>query len=450
MTMKKFFYSLLAFALPVAMFISCEEPIDGGKDYPTTNPEPVPVMPVETPEQQKKALEQTALGLVDEVAAANFEEVADLAEYLAQEYSDENYDYDAVEEWVDDCYEALARTFQNTEIEKKTYDWGYTWISTTDYYYVVYAASDFTGKFEAKNGSWKYSEADDLSFHVKDAQGKPCVLRLTTSGKTKKVFMGAYEGDYNSSYNDGVDSIFCEMNNVYVQVPEVVTVTLQQDGENIAKAVLKTDLSSMNGDEFDLRKDKYNVTATVEFNGYAVTLENFKYAPEKGTSVVANFKKGKKTLLSAKASADLDVSNEEFYGSENNKVEIDVMGSVQIKGNMSGDVVEAYEELEEAFETESEILFRKKVEKVNSLMSLNLYFYNSAKPSAKFELRPFVEDDYEDEWYVQPVIVFEDETSYSLEQYFNEEDFNKLIKAIKRLGEDYEDLFGDVVEDFGS
>ncbi len=448
--MKKFFYSLMALVLPVAMFISCEEPIGGEKGDPTPDPDPVPVMPVETPEQQKKALEQTALDFVDAVAAANFEEVAGLAEYLAQEYSEENYDYDSVEDWADDCFDALTRTFLNTETEKETYDWGYTWIMTTDYYSVVYAAADFTGKFEAKNGSWKYSEADDLSFHVKDAQGKPCVLRLTTSGKTKKVFMGRSEEEYYSSNNGYVDSTFCEMNNVYIQVPEVVTVTLQQDGEYIAKAVLKADLSSMKGDEFDLRKDKYNVTATVEFNGYAVSLENFKYAPEQGTSVAANFKKGNKTLLSAKASADLDVSNEDFYGSENNKVEINVMGSVQIKGNMSGDIVEAYEELEEAFDAESEKLFKNQVEKVNDLMNLNLYFYNSSKPSAKFELRPFVDEDYEDEWYTQPVIVFEDETSYSLEQYFNEEDFKKLIKAVERLGEDYEELFEDVADSLGS
>lgn len=445
--MKKFFYSLLALALPMAMFISCEEPIGGNQNDPVDEPD-VPSMPVETPEEQKKVLEQTALSFVDEVAVANFEEVAGLAEYLAQEYSDDNYDYDSVEDWADDCFDALTRTFLNTETEKETYDWGYTWIMTTDYYYAVYAASDFTGKFEAKNGQWKYSEAEDLSFHVKDEQGKPCVLRLTTSGKTKKAYMGAYEGDYFSSYSESVDSIFREMNKVYVQVPEVVTVTLQQDGKNIAKAVLETDLSSMKGDEFDLRKDKYNVKATVEFNGYAVTLDDFKYAPEKGTSVALGFKKGNKSLLSAKASADLDVSNENFYSSENNKVEIDVMGSVQLKGDMASDVVEAYEELEEAFETEDESVFKKKLEKVNGLMNLNLYYYKASKPSAKFELRAF-EGEYDDEWSVEPVIVFEDETSYSIEKYFNEEDFKKLIKAIERLGEDYEDLLEDVAgEDY--
>ena len=445
--MKKFFYSLLALALPMAMFISCEEPIGGNQNDPVDEPD-VPSMPVETPEEQKKVLEQTALSFVDEMAAANFEEVADLAEYLAQEYSADNYDYDAVEDWAEDCYDALTRVFEKTEIEEDSYSY-YAWVDVMNYYSVVCAASNFTGKFEAKNRLWKYSDADDLSFHVKDAQGNPCVLRLTTSGKTKKVYVGSNRDYIGRSDENGVDSSFYNVDKIYLQIPEVMTVTLQQDGDNIAKVVLNTDLSSMKGDEIDLRKDKYNVTATIEFNGYSVTVDNLKYAPEKGTSVAANFKRGSKSLISAKASADLDVSNEEFYGSENNSVEIDVMGSVQLKGKMAGDIVDAYEELETAFEADSEKLFKKQVEKVNSLMNLNLYFYNSETPSAKFELRAFVDDEYDDEWYVEPVIVFDDETSYSLEQYFNEDDFKKLIKAIERLGEDYEDLLEDVAgEDY--
>ena len=439
--MKKFFYSLLALALPMAMFISCEEPIG---PTPEPGPDPVdPVMPVETPEQQKKALEQTALDLVDEMAAANFEEVADLAEYLAQEYSADNYDYDAVEDWAEECYDALTRVFEKTEIEEESYSYGYAWVDVMNYYSVVCAASNFTGKFEAKNRLWKYSDADDLSFHVKDAQGNPCVLRLTTSGKTKKVYVESNWDYISGSYENGVDSSFYNVDKIYLQIPEVMTVTLQQDGDNIAKVVLNTDLSSMKGDEIDLRKDKYNVTATIEFNGYSVTVDNLKYAPEKGTSVAANFKRGNKSLISAKASADLDVSNEEFYGSENNSVEIDVMGCVQLKGKMAGDIVDAYEELEEVYGAENERQFKNQLDKVNSLMNLNLYYYKSSKPSAKFELRAF-EDEYDEEWYFEPVIVFEDETSYSIEKYFNEDDFKKVIKAIERLGEDYEDLIDDI------
>ena len=144
--MKKFIYSLFALALPMAMFISCEEPIDDGKNDPAPEPDPVPSLPVETPEEQKKALERTALDFVDAIAAENFEDVVGLAEYLAQEYSEDNYDYDRLEDWADDCYEALTRTFESTETNKEVYDWGFTWISTTNYYRVVCAASNFTGK----------------------------------------------------------------------------------------------------------------------------------------------------------------------------------------------------------------------------------------------------------------------------------------------------------------
>ena len=453
--MKKFFYSLFLFALPIAMFISCEEPVGGEIDDPTQEPDSLPTLPVETPEEQKKALEQTALAFVDEVAAANFEEVAELATYLAERYSEDNYDYESLEDWSEDCYDALVRTFEKTEISEGRYEhWDGSYITSVyieDYYSVICAASNYTGKFEAKNGFWKYSEADDLSFHVKDDQGRPCVLRLTTSGNTKKVYVG---NDYNYisgsyDYENYVDSTYYSVDEFYLMVPEVITVTLQQDGDYIAKAVLKADLSSMKGEEFDLRKDKYNVTATLEFNGYAFAVENFLYAPEKGSSVAMSFKKGNKSLFSVKASADIDVANEEFYGSENNKVEIDVMGRVQIKGNMSGDIVEAYEELEEIYDADNESMLRKQLNKVNSLMDLNLYYDNLSTPSAKFELRAFESESNNGEWNIEPVIVFADETSYGIEEYFNEDNFKKVIRAIERLGEDYEDLLEDFEEIYG-
>ena len=36
--------------------------------------------------------------------------------------------------------------------------------------------------------------------------------------------------------------------------------------------------------------------------------------------------------------------------------------------------------------------------------------------------------------------MFNDETSYALGEYFNEEDFEKLLNAIEKLVNDYDDL----------
>lgn len=443
--MKKFIYSLLLLVLSMAMLISCEESVGDNTDGSAQLTDPVPALPVETPEEQKIVLEQTALAFIEEVAAENFEEVANLLEYMLKEYSDDNYNYDEVEDWSEGCYNALIRVFEKTEIQKGSNDLSYKSIDIIDYYSVVCAASNYTGKFEAKNGQWKYTDANDLSFHVKDAQGKPCVLRLTTGGKTKNVYVESYWYYVGGSYENGVESNYYNVDKCYLQVPEVITVTLQHDGDDIAKVMMKADLSLMQGTEIDLRKDKYNLMTTVEFNNYSI-IDNIKYAPEKGTSVTRNFKKGNKSLFSVKASADLDVSNENFYGSEKNNVEIDVMGCVQFKGNMAGDIVEAYEELEKVFDAENEAQLMGQLDKVNSLMDLSLYYYKSPIASAKFELRAFKNEPNDGYWHLEPVIVFEDETSYSIDTYFNEDDFKKVIRGIERLGEDYSDLLDKIAD----
>ena len=448
--MKKFLVYLMALVFPASMFVSCnDDPVNNPNDPQNpSNPDSLVVAPVSTPEEQKKVLEQTAIAVMDEVAASNFENVANLAEYLVEEYSEDNYDYSNIEEWAEECYNALARTFIKTEVEEDYYDdgeWSWGWVYIYDHYKVVCAASNFTGKFEAVKdtmGMWQYTEADDLSFHVQDAQGKPCVLRLSTSGQTKLVHLfGEYDW-VDDSYGNDVDTSYYDVNDWYVHIPEFLDITLTQDGDELAKVSYEVDLSSIEGDEFDLSKDKLNMKAAIEFNGYSLVVDNCKYAPKNGTAVAANFKKGNNSLLALKASADIDVTNDGFNGSKNNKVEIDVMGVVQVKGVVDSDVYEILQEYDDAMYADSVADFRNHLDRINELVDLNLYYYNSSTPAAKFELRLFESEDvdYEEYWYIEPVIVFNDETSYALGEYFNEEDFEKLLNAIEKLVNDYDDL----------
>ena len=451
--MKKFLVYLMALVFPASMFVSCNDPVNNPNDPQNpSNPDSLVVAPVSTPEEQKKVLEQTAIAVMDEVAASNFENVANLAEYLVEEYSEDNYDYSNIEEWAEECYNAIARTFINTEVEEEYYDdgdWGiYHYVDILNHYNVVCPASNFTGKFEAVKdtmGMWQYTEADDLSFHVQDAQGKPCVLRLATSGQTKLVHLfGEYDW-VDGSYSQYADTAYYDVNHWYVHLPEVIDVTLTQDGDELAKVSYKVDLSSIEGDEFDLSKDKLNMTAAIEFNGYSLVVDNCKYAPKNGTAVAANFRKGNKSLISLEASADIDVTNDAFNGSKNNRIAIDVMGVVQVKGAIDSDVYEILQEYDDAMCADSVADFRNHLDRINELVDLRLYYYNSSVPSAKFELRLFESEDvdYEEYWYIEPVVVFNDETSYALGEYFNEEDFEKFLNALNKLIDDYDNLIED-------
>jgi hypothetical protein len=143
-------------------------------------------------------------------------------------------------------------------------------------------------------------------------------------------------------------------------------------------------------------------------------------------------------------SSDLDISNNDFYGAENSILNIDITGNVQIKGSIKGDIVELIKLYEETFDREytTEKEFKQNVEKLNQMVDLKLYYNNSKKESAVIKLIPMVVEDYYDYYLVAVVsIVFDDETSYSVEEFFNEQDFRNLIKAFERLAEDYYDLF---------
>ena len=437
----------MALVFPASMFISCtDDPMNNPNDpQAPNNPDSLVVAPVSTPEQQKKVLESTAVAVMDEVAASNFEDVANLAEYLAQEYSEDNYDYSNLESWAEECYNVLSRTFVKTDTLEEYYD-DWIFVDICDYYNVILKASNFTGRFEAVKdtmGMWAYSEADDLSFHVRDEQGRPCVLRLVTSGPTKLLHLTDEKlwtsGD---GFDENVSTSFYDVNQWSAYVPEVIDITLTQDGDELANVSYKVDLSSIEGDEFDLSKDKLNMTAAIEFNGYSLVVDNCKYAPKNGTAVAANFRKGNKSLISLEASADVDVTNDAFNGSKNNRIAIDVMGVVQLKGVVDSDVYDLLEAYEDAISADSVAAFRNHLDRIDELVDLNLYYYNSPTPAAKFELRLFESEDVDNEeyWYIEPVIVFDDETSYGLGDYFNEEDFENLLQAVEKLVDDYDNL----------
>ena len=450
--MKKLWFYFLALLVPAMMCVSCDDASLGNNGEGSgsgsgsgsgTGGKDDFVMPT-NPDEQKQTLENTATALMDDLAAENFEDVADLVAYMAEEYSE--YNFSELEDWSDDCFKAMVGALKDTVVE----EWGSSAVDIYRYYDQIISFSNFTGKFEAKAGKWKRTDANDLSFHVKDEQGNPCVLRLTTSGKTKKVYAGENKDWKNNYYDEETDKYVYEVDvyDTYINVPEKLTVTIDQNGKNIARLILNIDLSSMKGEDFDLSKDKYNATATFEFNGYSINLDRLRYAPESGSAISVNFKKNSKTLLSAKISGDIDVTNEEFFGSVNNNIEFDVMGDIQVKGIVAGDISDLARKMDELYEHDTnEKEFKKALDKINNMFDLNLYYNYSQTPSASFELRPFKGDSYYyTYWYAEWTVVFDDGSSYSIEEFFNEDDFKKLIKAFERLLEDYEDMMDDAFE----
>ncbi|MBQ8607400.1 MAG: hypothetical protein IJ417_04320 [Bacteroidaceae bacterium] len=373
--------------------------------------------------EQKQKLEIVGVDLVEHFKAADFQNVYDLALYIEEEYVD-YYEADAIEKWADNCLESITK-FLKTEDDYYSYN----------YFKRIYAASNFTGHFEPKNGKWVYTAADDLQFSLKDEEGNNCVLKLTTSGKTQTVYVGEDE-DWDNYWDDYEVDVYKE----YLDVPEVLTLTLIQGKSTVAKVTINTDLKMMSNPDFDLNNDVYDVKATVTVNGYDWIVERAYFDGNSSANLSAKFKKDGKVLLSTSGSVDGDVSSEE---AKNLNLRLDVMGEVQIQGACN-DVMKLADILDKAEdEEENEGNFKSYTNQANELIDLGVYYGTSIK-QAYIKLEPFEENDwgYYKYWESEPVIYFFDGSSYStFEAFFNESSFNDFIDAVKDLINDYEKTY---------
>ena len=428
--MKKIIYYFLMLPMlfaGVACFTSCSE--DDTKKEKNS---------VLNEEDSKKELENIASQLCDEFVASDFENILDLAEYISQEC--EKYDAEEHEEWFNDILNGFKKLKEHNGLYP-TYE-------------IYYRLSAFKGKFVANENSHRLerSESDNLSLHIKDQNGNPCEVIITTSGKTKTVYCTT-DTDYNYNYgwdeynnyywNETID----EVEKYYIEVPEKVTAILKQNGTKLAELVINTDLSSMAGEKFNLYKDKYNASATAYFNGYTLSLENLYYENKKESKVELSFKHGDKILISASASATPEIFisdfeeewDEEDINSKNNIVTVNILDKLQIKGSCNN-LSKLIETLDKEYDSNIDNI-------VNKLFKIEVFFNNSEKASAKIELES-EEDGYYDyrgnyiyDYDLIPVIVFNDDSRNNVEDFFNEEDFENTISVLKSLYKDFEMLF---------
>ena len=408
--------------------------------------------------QDKEDFQDIALELRDEFKASDFENIMELAEYIGKEYAE--YETEKVENWFESCWEEIWR-----EIDSK---------ENYEIYESIYKLSVFKGKWTANEStrSWERTKADNLSVHLKDQNGNPCDITVTQSGNTKKVYLFEHEG-YEYHYESGYDEngywynnyweTLEEVERVYVEVPEKVTIVLNQNGSKLVEYIIETDLSSMVGENFNLKEDKYNVKATAYFNGYTMALENFYYENNKESKANFYFKHGDKTLLTANLTAtpemyvtdfsgddgfiDFDNWEEGNYNSKNNFAYINILDKLELKGSCAN-LAELVKVIDEEWDENT-------ASKVNRHLKMYAHFYGAEEPTATIKFETEVDEwygeRYDEEyggwvygyWYdydLVPVIEFQDYSRHSLEDFFNEEDFKKTIDAFESLFNQFEDL----------
>lgn len=448
--MKKRWYLLLALPLVLGaptMLSSCgddePDPIEkpNNPDTPNTPGDNNQGETKLDSESQKLKLQATAQKFMKEVPADEMRNLSQLADYVNDAYiNNSKFSNDVVTDWFEKLIDSNLSPDGKEDISNY-------W--SKEYYKRIIELSQFKGKFVAGKEGWTKSNADDLQFEFKDQNGITCVLTLKTSGKTAKVYVGETWGDCYSEKIEEVNGEFWKWVDVieknYVYVPEHITTTLLQGGNTLVSAEVNIDHSQFLGPEYDLSKDAVSTNATVKINNYVWVVDRAAHNGKEGSAYVkGSMSKAGKTLVSFEASAadtKLDKDCELLQGGAA-KVSVNILDEVQIKGTCSNVKTFAdYLDKADQFE-ENESQFKSYVNQANSLLNLGIYFNGGSMRQAKVQLECF-EDGYayEKYWTYEPVLVFDDNSTYStFTAFFNETSFREVINSFEDLVRSYEKL----------
>lgn len=375
--------------------------------------------------EQKKRLESIANEFVDKINADQFTNLKEIAEAI------DGADNSAISDWADACMDACL-------VETK----GDTVCS------YLFVASNFTGSFVLDGNKWTLSndKVDNLQFKFKDKEGKDCVLKLEHSGKETKIHHESFDRvEYRYIWNEySTPSEYTHRDIDSLSIPENITVTLTQGGKTVVSTDIHTTLTVGSGD-IDLTRDEVEVTISSTVNDYKLELQKALYSKSEKASVQSFvITKDSEELISLSAEVAFDISNPNNPVCKSGSFEVKVLGG---KARVAGNVTDGkalQDCLNKAYDNnQNDEEYKRYIEEVNSYAPVKLYLDNSDKYAATVCLKPFKEDPDENHssWTCEPVLVFNDGSSYTFVEYFDEESFKNVIKKVEDLIEDFTKKF---------
>lgn len=484
--MKKLrFLSGLALASILFMSVDCTgfgvNNGGGGEDL-----EPMPSL---QPEDQKVKLEKVAIKMLEKCPAEDMEGMVDLLNNFSDDYEDkfDDYDFSAL---LDFCENVFDESY--SESYTRIYDEAKKEYITKSVLNFTIALANHKGEFTfGPNAVEKVSSNfNGVKLNI-PIDGETYVAKLTTSGEvtTAKYNYSYYsrDEDYSGYYDEetgeyvyvdgGLTRVYDEKCNIKIDVPENIEVGIY-DGKNSPVATVSVKMTkSFNAAGLDPSTDNFNAKITVYFNnGYEFVFDKITYdgVTNKGGHQFA-VKKDGIALVSSSSSYTADIVNTVYkhegsnYECEYSSVElksakeinvsVDILGEVQVKGKCSNakEAAEAIENYYDALsnwdnetgnrKTPDEASAMRYLNNLNAKLDLGVYYNGSSQRYAKVE---FEMDKYSYEWDdyyyydLLPVIVFEDGSRYTLEDFFTEEAFDGLLDELEGFADDYDTLLGTI------
>ena len=459
-----------------------------------------------TPSEQKAKLDSVGVKVLDACPAEDVEDFFDFGSAFVKEYidRDDEYDFDALFEFGEDAAESSRKEYKDEWWYDSALKQS---VNNNVWDIVVVLSNhkgDFTF---GKNALTKDGNSTYDGVRVKmPLRGKNYEARLNTSGKTTKAFYRyLYYSEYNNSYGywdenadqwvsvDGVvKEIYQEDYKFEIHVPENIEIGIYEDGNPMATLKVKTS-QSFSAAGLDPTIDNINYDVTVFLNnGYEIDINDIAYDGAKGTAGGAfNMKKDGKSIVSASVSGQAQIENITESEQRNDEYDnrrweetsvkvnyannidllVDILGEVQLKGTCS-DVKELNEAIDKYYDelsywddsmvsnsgptrTPDEAAAARHLNNINAKLNLSVYYnydYTKKQAHVEFEMSkercdwdPNNDGNYNNDYDydLMPVIVFNDNSRYTIEDYFTEEAFKNLLDKSETFAEGYDRLFGE-------
>lgn len=443
--MKKLFYYPMILMAGLCLTTACSD-----DDNPPPAGEPggggTPVNSMEEAQQEITSVGQALAARID---VARLEPFVSLADYCAYTFSAKesvesggstapDYPFYALMRTLGDCAEGNIATLASKR-------------AIGD----IYQLSDYYGTWVWDDNDMQWNElapgsSSSMTYQF-NYEGQTCVVEITGSG--------------NEFYFVRTDSMGNAYSETY-KVPATITATVKQGGTQIASLTVNTTACNF-------AEKTYAANATFETGGYSITAS----IDDKNTSAVANaeLRDGSEVLISMQNNlsgnnlGDIEAFEYEYFdGASDVKagtLAYNILGRISLNisaDNNAGDLADAfnydgyyiYYEGDtigtlESVREDARLRAKNAADKANQYSNAELFF-NGSSYSVPVKWQPVLsyEQNYTNydgeiyaqrgKWSVDPMLNFEDGTTYSIEQYFTKERFRPLLDAFKGLGDQFD------------
>lgn len=393
-----------------------------------------------SPEQSKESLEATGIKAANTFKPEDQKVVTD----FAQEFNDMFDGFEMPTQWDiygdDETFEPqmVVRNIGRASIAPTVAN-----LTRATQIYVLEFAK-FTGVFEPSNNEWnKVSDSDDIIFRYSNRAGHPVVIRLTASGSNDQFTI---EDEY-----DGEE--------YRINPPRRVNLTVTQNGTSLVDCTVDAIVSETG---HTVNATAQGRIANIEFT--SITEATDSKVMQKsllsvdGKSVIASSAVVNGSNLANRSSIENLIDHPtagRFDAMFKNAIaNIDVLGEAQVRatGSKVGDIINAFdtEKWWDNSDYDSKDAARADCQKAcdvaNNNVLARLYLNGSKDYDATVNLVPVLEEEnYGDygwwEWYTEPMLIFNDNTSYTFAGYFGNNRFESVADTWSALWDSYTKLW---------